>query len=169
MLWTDDAVERLRRMARDGMSASAIAEALGADSRNAVIGKASRMGIKLGGGGPGPARDGATARRAARSGALPHAGPDVRRPASAWTFADAEIGEMRRVRFEDMREIACRWPLGDPGRGDFAYCGLEPAEGRSYCAGHCRMAYRAPNSRAGREPHDPGRSRREFVADSQAR
>ncbi|MFY9969953.1 MAG: GcrA family cell cycle regulator, partial [Roseiarcus sp.] len=52
-----------------------------------------------------------------------------------------------RVRFEDIRGLACRWPLGDPGSGDFAYCGLESAKGHSYCAGHCRMAYRRPEAR----------------------
>jgi GcrA cell cycle regulator len=55
---------------------------------------------------------------------------------------------MRRLRFEDIREFACRWPLGDPRSGDFAYCGLTPAEGQSYCAGHCRMAYRPPQTRS---------------------
>ena len=54
---------------------------------------------------------------------------------------------MRRVRFEDIREFACRWPLGDPRSGEFTYCGLTPAKGQSYCAGHCRMAYRAPQPR----------------------
>ena len=44
-------------------------------------------------------------------------------------FGEAEIGEMRRVRFEEIREFACRWPLGDPRSGEFAYCGLTPAEG----------------------------------------
>jgi GcrA cell cycle regulator len=55
---------------------------------------------------------------------------------------------MRRVRFEEIHESACRWPLGDPRSGEFAYCGLAPAKGQSYCAGHCRMAYRPPNARA---------------------
>ena len=55
---------------------------------------------------------------------------------------------MRRLRFEEIREFACRWPLGDPRSGEFAYCGLTPARGQSYCAGHCRMAYRPPNAGA---------------------
>ena len=68
--------------------------------------------------------------------------------AAAGAFGEVEIGEMRRLRFEDIREFACRWPLGDPRSGDFAYCGLTPVEGQSYCAGHCRMAYRPPQARA---------------------
>jgi GcrA cell cycle regulator len=62
-------------------------------------------------------------------------------------LAEAEVGEMRRLRFEDIRESVCRWPLGDPRSGDFAYCGLQPVEGQSYCAGHCRMAYRPLQAR----------------------
>src|SRR6185437_2728707 len=65
MRWTTEAVEDLKRLALEGMSASGIAAALGAASRNAVIGKASRIGIKLTGGGPGsgPGRTQARARR----------------------------------------------------------------------------------------------------------
>ena len=172
MRWTAEAIENLIRLALEGRSASFIAAALGAASRNAVIGKASRIGVKLNGDGRASVRGGtpACAYRAPLA-AVPHkpvpgrrpspapslgsspgraraghsAGPDVRK--AAWSFAGAEVGEMRRVRFEDIRGLACRWPLGDPGSGDFAYCGLESAKGHSYCAGHCRMAYRRPEAR----------------------
>ena len=48
-MWTDAAIETLRQMALEGKSASTIAAALGAPSRNAVIGKANRIGVKLSG------------------------------------------------------------------------------------------------------------------------
>jgi GcrA cell cycle regulator len=158
MLWTEETIEILKRLALEGRSASVIALALGAASRNAVIGKANRIGIRLNG-------DGRACAPAAAyrlpSGVVtrPKPAPDDGRPTRAlyrdvrverkatWTFAEAEVGEMRRVRFEDIRQSECRWPLGDPRSGDFAYCGLTPAEGRSYCAGHCRMAYRPPEIR----------------------
>jgi GcrA cell cycle regulator len=163
MPWTAEAIENLKRLALEGRSASRIAAALGVPSRNAVIGKASRIGIKLNGGGraavSGETR--ASARRAAiphpqlgsgkpnsvavlSSGARPNPG---REREAAWTFGEAEVGEMRRLRFEDIRESACRWPLGDPRSREFVYCGLTPAKGQSYCAGHCRMAYRPPQAR----------------------
>ncbi len=65
MLWTAEAVEDLKRLALAGKSASHIAAELGVGSRNAVIGKASRIGIKLSGGG-GRAASGAAPARAAR-------------------------------------------------------------------------------------------------------
>ena len=53
MLWTEEAIEVLKRLALEGRSASVIAAALGAASRNAVIGKANRIGIRLNGDGRG--------------------------------------------------------------------------------------------------------------------
>lgn len=157
MLWTDEAVESLRRLALAGMSASGIAAALGADSRNAVIGKANRIGVRLAGGrgGAAPSGGGTRSSSAARPGSAVGRGAvplQTRDRRSTWIFADAEVGDMRRVRFADIREASCRWPIGDPRAGDFAYCGLAPAHGRSYCAGHCRIAYRPPGERRDRPP-----------------
>jgi GcrA cell cycle regulator len=73
---------------------------------------------------------------------------------AAWSLAEAEVGEMRRVGFEEIHEFACRWPLGDPMSKDFGYCGLKAAKGHSYCAGHCRMAYRPPKARTRQAPHE---------------
>jgi GcrA cell cycle regulator len=175
MRWTAEAIENLIRLALEGRSASFIAAALGAASRNAVIGKANRIGVRLNGDGRAstPERASARADRAPLA-ALPQSKPvpgkqnfalsrDPRIiPGSqpregrkaAWTFAEAEVGEMRRVRFEEIRGLACRWPLGDPRSGNFAYCGLKPVEGYSYCAGHCRMAYRRPEAGAKQSPQE---------------
>ena len=46
MSWTDERIEQLRTMWTKGMTASQIAEELGGVSRNAVIGKAHRLGLK---------------------------------------------------------------------------------------------------------------------------
>ncbi|WP_419809694.1 GcrA family cell cycle regulator [Sphingomonas sp.] len=46
MSWTDDRIEQLRTMWEAGQTASQIAEALGGVSRNAVIGKAHRLGLQ---------------------------------------------------------------------------------------------------------------------------
>jgi GcrA cell cycle regulator len=46
MAWTDERIEQLRQMWQAGMTASQIAEALTGVSRNAVIGKAHRLGLE---------------------------------------------------------------------------------------------------------------------------
>ncbi|MDR6114977.1 MULTISPECIES: GcrA family cell cycle regulator [unclassified Sphingomonas] len=46
MSWTDERIDTLRTMWEAGQTASQIAEALGGVSRNAVIGKAHRLGLQ---------------------------------------------------------------------------------------------------------------------------
>src|SRR5579863_1346000 len=46
MSWTDERIEKLTKMWESGATASQIAEDLGGVSRNAVIGKAHRLGLK---------------------------------------------------------------------------------------------------------------------------
>ncbi|PCD02881.1 GcrA cell cycle regulator [Sphingomonas spermidinifaciens] len=46
MSWTEERIDTLTRMWESGMTASQIAEELGGISRNAVIGKAHRLGLK---------------------------------------------------------------------------------------------------------------------------
>ena len=162
MVWTAEATEVLKRLALEGRSASAIAAALGAASRSAVIGKANRIGIRLNGDGRASALDGAPARMNRMQLALPQPEPAPGRPSALrrepkrkeWSFAEDEVEEMRRVRFEEIREYVCRWPLGDPMSNDFAYCGLMTAKGHSYCDGHCRMAYQPPRDRTRQAPRE---------------
>ncbi len=46
MSWTDERIDRLKELWTQGMTASQIAEELGGVSRNAVIGKAHRLGLQ---------------------------------------------------------------------------------------------------------------------------
>lgn len=46
---------------------------------------------------------------------------------------------------ESVRNLAdhhCRWPVGDPDREDFGFCGKTKVPGLSYCANHTRRACR---------------------------
>ncbi len=177
-MWTEQTVETLKKFALEGKSAAWIAKAIGAPSRNAVIGKANRIGVKLNGGmGLAAGEEGLLMaqppsipwerKRPLRSGSEPRSdrrtSEDISRrrvasrarsslPAIARstiradrrTYVKAEVGEMRRIGLLNIGEVECRWPLGDPGEDDFAYCGLPIAKGHAYCAGHCRLAYRQP-------------------------
>ena len=178
-MWTEQTIETLKKLALEGRSAAWIAAALGAPSRNAVIGKANRIGIKLNGTRSSPFEETSgleptpkipwerrrprRAGDASRSDTAPSANVPWRkgtaparggapaivsekRRTERWTFATAEVGEMRRVGFLEIDGVECRWPLGDPLQEDFAYCGLQAAKGHAYCAGHCRLAYRFPGA-----------------------
>ncbi len=36
---------------------------------------------------------------------------------------------------------ACQWPIGDPRKPDFRFCGEPALPGKPYCADHCAAAY----------------------------
>ena len=101
MSWTDERIETLKTMWATGATASKIAEELGGVSRNAVIGKAHRLGLKAR---PSPvksaekkkpaAKKAAPAKKAASRKAAPAAKPAEPKPAAtpAPTPAPAQAG-----------------------------------------------------------------------------
>src|SRR6201985_3247409 len=131
--WTDDRVEQLKKLWEAGLSASQIAAELGAITRNAVIGKVHRLGLS---GRAQSASSSAPRQRKARSAnhMLRIGRPAIRgNTALAHAYeieAEAEpelidniipIGQRRTLL--ELNEHPCRWPVGDPGGGDFFFCG----------------------------------------------
>jgi GcrA cell cycle regulator len=61
------------------------------------------------------------------------------------------IGQRRTLL--ELTELTCRWPVGDPGSGDFFFCGGQTVTGLPYCAYHSRLAYQpAADRRRDRRP-----------------
>jgi GcrA cell cycle regulator len=83
MSWTEERIERLKKMWHDGATASQIADELGGVSRNAVIGKAHRLGLEQR---PSPVKPGEEKEvkkpAAAAAAAAPKPAPKVEAPAS---------------------------------------------------------------------------------------
>src|SRR5215217_3205167 len=77
MSWTEERIERLKAMWTEGATASQIADELGGVSRNAVIGKAHRLGLESR---PSPVKPGDEKERPAPS---PAAAAPAARPAPA--------------------------------------------------------------------------------------
>ncbi len=75
MSWTDERIDRLKALWTDGMTASQIAEELGGVSRNAVIGKAHRLGLQSR---PSPVRASESAAKAkAKAAPKPRPAPEI--------------------------------------------------------------------------------------------
>ena len=77
MSWTDERIDTLRKMWEAGQTASQIAEELGGVSRNAVIGKAHRLGLQSR---PSPVKPNEPAAAAAPKAAAPKPTPPAPRP-----------------------------------------------------------------------------------------
>jgi len=82
MSWTEERIGTLKKMWEGGSTASQIAEELGGVSRNAVIGKAHRLGLKSR---PSPVKAAEKKKKAATKKAAPKAAPatGAKKPAAA--------------------------------------------------------------------------------------
>lgn len=87
MSWTEERIERLKKMWHDGATASQIADELGGVSRNAVIGKAHRLGLEQR---PSPVKPGEEKESKKPAGAAPAAGAGGRASAKAGAAVKAE-------------------------------------------------------------------------------
>ena len=54
---------------------------------------------------------------------------------------DMAIPMSERVTIMDLRESMCRWPMGDPTKPEFRFCGARSITGLPYCNHHARIAY----------------------------
>jgi GcrA cell cycle regulator len=139
--WTAERVELLKSRFEAGLSCREIAGDIGV-SRNAVIGKLSRLNLTRDE--PGDARR--PARKVAVKG---HRSRTVSRLQYHVRRATADDGPIHNGHCCSLLELSderCRWPISTPGAEDFCFCGNTPVEGLPYCAGHSRLAYR-PGSR----------------------
>lgn len=136
MAWTDDRVEKLRELWDKGLSASQIAKELAEGvTRNAVIGKAHRMGLASR---PSPVKSDPAKRAAAA--AKKKAAPKK----EAVKVAAPATG---KVSILDLTESMCKWPIGHPGEANFHFCGKPSQPTFPYCANHCVEAYQVQQPR----------------------
>jgi GcrA cell cycle regulator len=146
--WTAERVELLKLRFEAGLSCREIADDIGV-SRNAVIGKLSRLNLTRGRGGDGPRPP----RKDAAKGQRPRATPRVQYQLLQTLYVEPEpargeepIQNGPGCSLLELSAEKCRWPISTPGAEDFCFCGNTPVEGLPYCAGHTRLAYR-PGSR----------------------
>jgi len=140
--WTTERIALLKNRINAGLSCGQIAREIGV-SRNAVIGKANRLGLS-------PFKS-ATAGQHERTGA-----PNIARPRIATqhrtllalrtkpqlAFAEVPGDDANRCSLFELQQWHCRWPIGDPTVEDFGFCGNKAVDGLPYCPAHARIAYR---------------------------
>ena len=157
--WTEDAVACLRRLWQAGRPTAEIGRRLGI-SKNAVIGKARRLHLQ---GRPNPVGQPRSSQRQDRRPAQRreparthpadlNAGAAISAPAR---LGPAPIDDLPRRARAPGPAPACCWPIGEPGRAGFRFCGEPASDHKPYCPTHAGLAYASP--KAARARTDGGR------------
>lgn len=155
MDWTEDAITRLRALWAEGLSTAEIGRRMGI-SKNAVVGKAHRLNLSAR---PSPIRrvpgqaaapraprlapQRAPERAVERGPFAPHpftvvGAPPAPRPAPLPRPVAAAPAPRPAPRLSN---AACCWPLGEPGKPGFTFCGSRALAGKPYCEEHASLAY----------------------------
>ena len=119
-VWTDERLEELKKLWAKGLSISQIGELLGV-SRNAIAGKAHRMGL--------PKRP------------SPISKPKAEKPKVEPVVEEQDLPLRLELRQLVWSRSKCCWPTGDPKKNGFVFCGDTVVPGKPYCLPHCQEAY----------------------------
>jgi GcrA cell cycle regulator len=154
--WTPARVAMLTGMWNEGKSGKEIADRLGYVTRNAVIGKAHRLGLK------GVARPEPKPKQEKR----PRGRPKIvrldttqKRNRAALNGIKGQILIAQRLGAKPVTRLLpklgkvaeCRWPEGDPKEPGFHFCEAKTEPGRPYCLEHCMRAYFKPHEEQPRQ------------------
>jgi GcrA cell cycle regulator len=146
--WSDARVELLKKLWQEGLSASQIAKQLGGVTRNAVIAKANRLGLKV--------DDPATTRSLSKHNRKAPKKPRGHKPdqAHAWAIRPPELRPApaqpkasaweslpgaKPVPLSELVSMHCRWPIVVAGSEEPMFCGCLALG--SYCEAHAKRAY----------------------------
>jgi GcrA cell cycle regulator len=164
--WTDEKVEKLRKLHLDGLSCSLIASRLGDVTRNSVIGKIHRLGIARGhqpttrkpGGWSSEARRRLKVKLTSPAGKAAHAaaviaGQRHQREANQ-AGPDLVIPPDQRRSILELTDEGgkdCRWPFGSGTKADpYYFCCHKASPGLRYCDFHAKRSaapFQPPSTR----------------------
>jgi GcrA cell cycle regulator len=159
--WTESQDDQMKALWTEGWSAGKIAEAIGQGTRNAIIGRAHRLGLANK---QGPKRVPKISLRPYNPSSLASRVvplPRMRVPRPAYPRDNTPLPGIgggnglapfippNPITIIELTDRHCHWPIGDPATPEFRYCGYPIAcEGKVYCAEHCAIAYLPPRARA---------------------
>ena len=144
--WSEKMITRLRVLCAEGLSSSIIAATINCEfktefTRNAIIGKRSRVGIES----PHYIQRKESRPRVPRKAKSTFAFPArniVPKEATGWKPEEKPVvlWDGKSVTFNGLKNDTCRWPIDDIGK---LYCGgpADLIDGRPYCPGHTDIAY----------------------------
>ena len=137
MSWTEEKVEKLKKLWSKGHTASQIAEALGDTTRNAVIGKAHRLNLEA----RAPSKHSGTSTPREHKQVRKGAAPISRKAKFQSILLDKNFEPENPKSLEELTEETCNWPIGHPNEEKFYFCGRKPEGEFPYCKLHILYAF----------------------------
>ena len=150
MIWTDEAVEELKKMWDKGMTTGQIAKVLNV-TKNSIIGKVHRLCLTAR---PSPIKkssDSTTEKKACtpkkvekttKAKTTSKVSKKQEAPAiEETTQTPTPVIEETNIPLVKLDNHTCRWPMGDPRDEDFCFCGKRIKTGQTYCEEHAAIAY----------------------------
>lgn len=156
--WTEARLATLRQCIADRKSSGYAAKLLGDEagvklSRNAVVSKAKKFGLRFNSRADPKPKPPVRRRRRTRHSEetlAKYAGeqlPPVPFVSSPEATEESKIPLGQRKTLLELTGSSCRWPFGDPQASDFFFCGGHVITGAAYCTQHCRVAYSRASTR----------------------
>ena len=130
MSWTEEKVEKLKKLWGNGNTASQIAEIIGGISRNAVIGKAHRLNLSA-----------KIKTRAATSNKNFESSMEEnnikskkgRKSKFRSLLIEKDFEPENPKQLEELTDNDCKYPIGHPNEKNFYFCGRSSLKDFSYC------------------------------------
>ena len=121
-VWDEDKLNKLRKLWDEGLPITKIGNEIGV-SRNAIAGKAHRMGLPK------------------RNSPISKSG-DPRKSQQSNNSENSKVLPLKiLLRDVEWSRNRCCWPIGDPKLPGFSFCGTPIIPGRPYCEEHSNLAY----------------------------
>ena len=121
-VWDEDKLNKLRKLWDDGLPITKIGNEIGV-SRNAIAGKAHRMGLPK------------------RNSPISKSGDPRKNQETNNSDNFRELPLKIMLRDVEWSRNRCCWPIGDPKLPGFSFCGTAIIPGRPYCEEHSNLAY----------------------------
>ena len=121
-VWDEDKLNKLNALWDEGLPITKIGNILGV-SRNAIAGKAHRMGLPK------------------RNSPISKSGDPRKNQMKTIQDNIKELPLKILLRDVEWSRNRCCWPIGDPKLPGFSFCGISIIPGRPYCEEHSSLAY----------------------------
>ena len=121
-VWDEERLNKLRKLWDEGLPITKIGNEIGV-SRNAIAGKAHRMGLPK------------------RNSPISKSGDPRKNQVTNARGNNKSLPLKIMLRNVEWSRTRCCWPKGDPKLQGFKFCGAEIYPGRPYCDKHSYLAY----------------------------